>query len=277
MPDPFFFDDSNDYFDYKGGGGGTPAAGPGFGPGGGFGGGGSPFTAGSSGAATPAWARRRFFGPLGGMGGGEQGGGLTAAGAGARQGAQQSMSRWFGPGGRPVLQPQQPQTRWDSGFLEALLGGGIDARGGLGRLLADAGAAGAFDPFGSPYLNNILREREASELGAREHAARTQAELSAGDDPQLAAFLGSQARRDVSSDTYRQGLEARERNASAYQDRVWALLSELLGAEGIQGGAGDRRRFEQGGGGLGGMLGNLAGGVLGGWLSPGGLWGGNGD
>lgn len=258
MPDPFFFDDSQDYFDYKGGGGGSPAGGPGFGPGGGFfGGGGGTFSSGSSGLATPAWGRRRLFGPLGGLGGGAQATGMTAAGAGARQGAQQTNSiwsgpgggsRWSGPGGRPPLQQQQ-QTQWDDPIIAALLGsGGVRGRDALAALLAGAGTAGAFDPYGSPYLNNILREREAQELGAREHAARTQAELSAGDDPQLAAFLGSQARRDVASDTYQQGLGARERSAEMYQNRVWDILSELLSAEGIQGGSGDRRRFQQPGG-----------------------------
>jgi hypothetical protein len=88
--------------------------------------------------------------------------------------------------------------------------------------------------------------------------------MSAGDDPSLAAFMGGQARRDVAGDVFRGTLGANTEHAQQYEQWMRSILGEFIGAEGVQGGAGDRRNFQGGGGGIGGMLGGIAGSLLGG-------------
>lgn len=124
------------------------------------------------------------------------------------------MRRVMGQGGAPGAPGTIPGTSgWteregmrDSDVsLESLIGpnGGISMPQFLQGLTASGVRGGIFDPMGSKELTEMLMGSARREFEPRERSARLAAELSAGDDPYLRAFAGTQSRNQSASDLAR--------------------------------------------------------------------------
>jgi len=90
-----------------------------------------------------------------------------------------------GGGGAPAGTPSGvPGSDWEGSFkrlIQQLIGAGI--------------GSGAFSPLGSSGLLDVLSQRGRQDARAGQRQAVLGAELSAGDDPLLRAFAGSEAMR----------------------------------------------------------------------------------
>lgn len=158
-----------------------------------------------------------------------------------------------GPGGYSTINPPN---------LSALLQGGPFSGNRLQQDVLQRGyASGAFDPFGSPFIMQLLEQMGRDEGRARERHAVLGAELDAGDDPLLRAYLGGEARLGAQSDTARSLTEARVQQFLQYQRFIQELLGGYLGQA-------INRRDPRNGNPLAAVAGQVAGVAGGAWLSP---------
>ena len=89
--------------------------------------------------------------------------------------------------------------------------------------------AGAFDPRGNQAILDMITQRGLDEGRARERHAVLGAELSAGDDPLLRAFVGTQARYGAQNDLARSLSDARLASMLKNQDFLQQILANYFG------------------------------------------------
>ena len=143
--------------------------------------------------------------------GGATAGGAAPEGFGGRQGAMRAAAR-FTPGGQSAPSGE-PGTDWQGSYnrlFQQLIGSGI--------------GAGAFSPYGSQGLLDVLTQRGVAENQARQRQAVLSAELASPDDPLMRGYAGLQARLGGQSDLARLLGDARLQSILQNQGFLQALL-----------------------------------------------------
>lgn len=250
MP-PFQTDSGNDYTPFGGGAppspGTTPVGGVGGGGGLGFGAGGAFGFPGSStpGGSIMAGVRRRLAARSGqspyspqpyAQAQSQSYWGAQPAAAESQGGAQPSAAAapaGSNPFGLPLSQPAGPQPSISPDYWEQInpTQGGKFSYTDVGRQLLSGFLRGGYlDPRGSQDMISALRARAYGDYGDAQRRAGTTADLYAGDDPSMRAYLQSQAELQGGGDLYRNLTNAQIQSMLSNQDFGRQIVGQGFGA-----------------------------------------------